>query len=110
MKTVVVSAMVLFTSAAVAQQFSRNVDEGMNDLRRCMTKTILQTFPRSKLSAELIVENSFGACRTELESLTATVQDEKPSINAVRLVTGMRVLMKDDYVKQINELRQPKRP
>lgn len=104
MRWLALLALVAGSQPVVAQGFGKNVASAMDGLRRCMTGAILDTI-NSKSAAVIIVENAFAACKSEESLVTSTVADEHPGTNSSRLVAGMKVEMKKDYVSQINDLR-----
>lgn len=89
---------------SAANVWGKNVANAMDGLRRCMTDAILDTI-KSKSAATVIVENAFSACKSEESLVVSMVAEEQPGTNSSQIVAEMRVLMKQDYVRQIDGLR-----
>jgi hypothetical protein len=105
-----IAIVVLIQSPAVAQDWSQDVADAMNDLRRCMSNTIVDGMEASRrTSPAVLVEQAFAACRTEELGLAARVRNERPNMDWAGLIDGMKALMKRDYMQQITDLRAKKR-
>lgn len=105
-----IAFLLVASCSAAAQQLSPAIGETMNNLRRCMTSTIDDGMAASRRTPPaVLVEQAFTACRTEETAVMARLRFEHPNTDAEGTVAGMKVMMKQNYVQQIIDLRAKRR-